>query len=201
MFDDLRFDALRCLYYHGDREAYLKRLDKLIKVLLAVLVTGTCAKVLGLWAVNEMYFALGLSLLTAIHASCGLEKKAEEHASAKEQFDDILNEIATRPMTKALKARLVSKTIKLCGKSSNVWRATNILAFNKAVDTLAADDSEREAHYKRLKCYHVWFRNVFVFHRAEFPNLAHLKRADNARRLTVVPALPSIGLSGKKLAS
>lgn len=142
----LRFAALRNIFYHNTRRATLLRAHRGIS--FAVLISGTATatsllKVLGL---SEGNSALWLGGLTTVLGGLGLvynySDRANEHGRLAEKYVELLGsiDVCVNPDDQCI-AGLKKRFSEISVAEPPVFRAAMALAHNEALQAIYGDDA------------------------------------------------------------
>jgi hypothetical protein len=170
VFNNLCFDALRSAFYHTERAAFFRNVNRGLLFSAIFFGASAAAKAAGLVNLNGVWLDLLVVFIAALLTVCGFEARAADHAALQARCYEILAEIDSgRPLSKAAMDKGSAKLMELSGQEATAMRAVNALAYNKALEAFASNDDELRMYRRRVRWWHLMFRHVCAFHTAEFP--------------------------------
>lgn len=163
--DAFKFDCLRNIFYHEDRERFFALADKFGSILVIIL-----AMLVMIWRPTTVYAGLLAVLVASIQLVFDFGGKARLHAFLRARANELLirsrDEIHSVPLLQA-------KLDRLYADEPPSMHAVNAVASNLALAALGMSDQD----YFRIGKFHRFFRNAFAFNSVQFETFKEINES------------------------
>ena len=156
LFDDLKFEAQRCAYYHGMRARFFDSFGKIISLVSFVAGAGAFTTLIQGMVPLVSFLATVTAFFSGLNLIVGFARKGRDHEVLRSKYYGILVELEKarddEPRLREIKTRLLG----FYADGTIFLSALDVMAHNRACCSSGRDDCLVHVPATHRLLAHVW---------------------------------------------